>query len=171
MWNRLFRFFQPLSVIGRRPSSSLSTGFVMALRGDWAIFYHAGSGWIGRGKIPLNTLPLSGIEPGPGKEQTGRYIHSPTELSWPGPCRRQTVRYIHSPTELYDCYNTHSCFSQMNSVVVLVIILATAQCYPSGAPNAACDTLLPGHNVLPQTSQSPYILKCKAISNNMVEGM
>ena len=37
-----------LSVVGLRPSSSLSTGCVVSLRGDWAIFCHAGSGRVGR---------------------------------------------------------------------------------------------------------------------------
>jgi len=37
-----------LSVVGLWPSSSLSTGCVVPLRGDWAIFYHAGSGRVGR---------------------------------------------------------------------------------------------------------------------------
>jgi len=33
------------------------------------------------GIIPWNTLPRLGIEPGPRRGQTMRYIHSPTELS------------------------------------------------------------------------------------------
>jgi len=33
-----------LSVVGLRPSSSISTGCVVPLRGDWAIFCHGGSG-------------------------------------------------------------------------------------------------------------------------------
>jgi len=40
-----FFYYQPLSVHGwTRPSSSLFTGCVVSLRGDWAIFCHAGSG-------------------------------------------------------------------------------------------------------------------------------
>ena len=42
-------FSHCLSVVELRPSSSLSTSFVVPLRGDWAIFCHAGSGgFIGR---------------------------------------------------------------------------------------------------------------------------
>ena len=37
-----------LSIVEFRPSSSLSTGCVVSLRGDWAIFCHAGSGRVGR---------------------------------------------------------------------------------------------------------------------------
>jgi len=48
LWLVFFSFSRHLSVVGLRPSSSLSTGFVMSLRGDWAIFCHAGSGWVGR---------------------------------------------------------------------------------------------------------------------------
>ena len=102
----LFSFFQPSSVHGRRrPSSSLSIGCVVSLRGDWDIFCPAGSGlgWqsaISQGKILWNILPRPGTEPGPRREQIMRYIHSPTELPWPGAQGGQTVRYIHSPTEL-----------------------------------------------------------------------
>ena len=35
-------------MVGLWPSSSLSTGCVVSLRGDWAIFCHAGSGRVGR---------------------------------------------------------------------------------------------------------------------------
>jgi len=42
-------FFQPLSVIvGLQPSSSMSAGCMVQLRGDWAIFCHTGSGRVGR---------------------------------------------------------------------------------------------------------------------------
>jgi len=45
----IFFFSHPLSMVGLRPSSSLSTGcVVVSLRGDWAIFYHPGSGRVGR---------------------------------------------------------------------------------------------------------------------------
>jgi len=45
----LFVFYQPSSVHGGLwPSSSLSTVCVVPLRGDWAIFCHAGSGRVGR---------------------------------------------------------------------------------------------------------------------------
>jgi len=59
-----------LSVVGLRPSSSLSTGCVVSLGGDWGIF------------SVLNTPPWLGIKPGPRGGQTVRFIHSPTELSW-----------------------------------------------------------------------------------------
>ena len=37
-----------LSVVGLRPSSSLSTGCEVSLRGHWTIFCHTGSGRVGR---------------------------------------------------------------------------------------------------------------------------
>jgi len=63
------------------------------------------------GKIPWNTPPWSGIEPGPQEGQTksypiglprprplgGQTVSYPTELSWPWPLGGQTVSY---PTEL-----------------------------------------------------------------------
>ena len=61
------------------------------------------TGWqsvINQGKLPWNTLPWPGIEPGPSREKTVKYINSPTELSWPRPRRGRTVRYIHYSTEL-----------------------------------------------------------------------
>jgi len=49
--DELSTLYQPssvcLSLAGLRPSSSLSTGCVVSLRGDWAIFCHAGSGRVG----------------------------------------------------------------------------------------------------------------------------
>ena len=44
----LFFISHCLSMVGLQPSSSLSTGCVVSLRGDWAIFCHAGSGRVGR---------------------------------------------------------------------------------------------------------------------------
>ena len=41
-------FSHLLSMGGHWPSSSLSTGSVVSLRRDWAIFCHAGSGRVGR---------------------------------------------------------------------------------------------------------------------------
>jgi len=41
-------FSHCLPMVRLRPSSSMSTGCVVPLRGDWAIFCHAGSGWVGR---------------------------------------------------------------------------------------------------------------------------
>ena len=43
-------FFQllSLSMVALRSSSSMSAGCVVQLRGDWAIFCHAGSGRVGR---------------------------------------------------------------------------------------------------------------------------
>jgi len=37
-----------MSIGELQPSSSMTTGCVMPLRGDWDIFCHAGSGWVGR---------------------------------------------------------------------------------------------------------------------------
>jgi len=68
------------------PSSSLSTGCAVSLRGDWAIFYHSGSrrvgrAWSARAKsleiIRHGWELLSG--PGPQGGQTVSYF---TELSW-----------------------------------------------------------------------------------------
>ena len=73
-----------LSMVELRPSSSLSTDCVVSLRGDWAIFCHAGSGrvgrvWSAREKSLEILKPWLGIEPGPRGGQTVSY---PTELSW-----------------------------------------------------------------------------------------
>ena len=63
----LFIYFcHCLSMVEFRPSSSLSAGCVVSLRGDWAIFCHAGSGWVGgvwsvREKFFENTPPWVGI--------------------------------------------------------------------------------------------------------------
>jgi len=43
-----FSISHRLSIVELRPSSSLSTGCVVSLRGDWAIFCHAGSERVGR---------------------------------------------------------------------------------------------------------------------------
>jgi len=59
LWSIPTKFFLPnsrvffsishcLSMVELRPSSSLSTGCVVSLRGDWAIFCHAGSRRVGR---------------------------------------------------------------------------------------------------------------------------
>jgi len=90
-------------MVGLRPSSSLSTGCVVSLRGDWAIFCHTGSGRVGREsvisqrKIPWNTPPWLGIEPGPRGGQTVSY---PTELSWPNLCFRYGHISVASNTHL-----------------------------------------------------------------------
>jgi len=44
----LLSFSHHLSMVGHWPSSSLSTACVVSLRGDGAIFRHAGSGRVGR---------------------------------------------------------------------------------------------------------------------------
>jgi len=84
-----FSISHRLSLVELRPSSSLSTGRVVSLRGDWAIFCHAGSERVGRvwsvrGKIPWSTPSWLGIEPGPRGGQTVSYS---TERSWlTNPC-------------------------------------------------------------------------------------
>ena len=65
----ILRILFRLLVIGCRPSSSVSTGCVVPLRGA------------SQEKIPWNNLPWLGIKLGPRREQTVRFIHSPTELS------------------------------------------------------------------------------------------
>ena len=83
-----FYFFSHhLSMVGLQPSSLMSTGCVVPLRGDWAIFCHTGSRRVGRvwsakKKIPWNTSPWLGIEPRPRGEGTVRFIHFPIELTW-----------------------------------------------------------------------------------------
>jgi len=70
------------------PSSSMSTGWMVALNGDRAICCHAGLRWAGRAwsaseksrRILRNDC--MGNEPGPRTKQSVRYIHSPTEPSW-----------------------------------------------------------------------------------------
>ena len=67
---------------------------------------------ISQGKIPWNTPPWLGIEPGPQGGQTvsyptelswarpqgGQTVSYLTELSWPGPQRGQTMSYYFSST-------------------------------------------------------------------------
>jgi len=43
-----FAFSHHLYMVGHWPSSSLSIGCMVSLRGDWAIFYNAGSGRVGK---------------------------------------------------------------------------------------------------------------------------
>ena len=98
-------FSHRLSMAGLWPTSSLSAGCVVPLRGNGAIFCHTDSGRVGRvwsawEKFPWNTPLWLGIEPGPRGGQTRRFIHSFTELSRLWPPGGQTVRFIHSPTEL-----------------------------------------------------------------------
>ena len=78
---RAFFLFEPLlSRVGLQPSSSMSTGCVVPLRGDWAIFRHASwlrPGWtsvISQGK----TLEIlrHGWELNPGHGKTDSEIHS-----------------------------------------------------------------------------------------------
>ena len=47
-WDVLFSISHHLSMVELQPSSSLSTGYVVSLRRDWAIFCHAGSGRVDR---------------------------------------------------------------------------------------------------------------------------
>jgi len=82
----VFNFFpflinHRLSMVGLRPSSLLSTGWVVSLRGDWAIFCHAGSGQVGRVQSAREkSLEIlhHGWELNPG----GQTVSYPTELSW-----------------------------------------------------------------------------------------
>jgi len=59
-----FTISHHLSVFGLRPSSSLSTGCVVSLRRDWAIFCHASSGGLADcdepGKNPLKYSAVAG---------------------------------------------------------------------------------------------------------------
>jgi len=82
-------------------SSSISTGCVAPLRGDWAIFCHR-RGWqsvISQGKIPQNTPPQPGDEPGP----------------WRGlrPCKKGVYSTNTQPSSLDGCvFNKYTLFSQ-----------------------------------------------------------
>ena len=109
-----------LSVVGLEPSSSLSTGCVVSLRGDWAIFCHAGSGRVGRvwsleilrhgWELNLShredrqwdtfILSLSYLDPGHWENRQWDTFILPLSYHDPGPWAGQTVRYIHPPTEL-----------------------------------------------------------------------
>jgi len=66
-----------LSMVGIRPSSSMFTGYAVSLRGDCAIFCHAGSGRVGSvispGKILWNTPSRLGIEAWPWGGRTVGY--------------------------------------------------------------------------------------------------
>jgi len=85
-----------LSMVGHRPSSSISAGCVVPLRGNWAIFCHAGLGRAGGARKKSLEILKSWlwIEP---RSQGGQTVSYPTELSWPRPQGGQTVSY---PTEL-----------------------------------------------------------------------
>ena len=96
-----------LGLVGCRLAFSITTGYLVPLSEDWAIFW---SFWSfpsedglakcdQLGRDPLKFFAKT-IELGPRRRQTVRCIHSPTELSWPRPQGGQTVRYIHSLTEL-----------------------------------------------------------------------
>ena len=88
---------------------------MVSLRGDWAIFYHVGSGPVGRvwsARDPFaNYFTMAGnwaqatrrtqwgsfiLSPGSQRGQTVRYIHSPTELSRPTRATERTDSEIHS---------------------------------------------------------------------------
>jgi len=73
--NQSICFFQPSSVHSWT-SSLLSTGRVVPLRGNWAIFCHAGSGWVGRVWSPreksLEILTYS-WKPNPGHREDSQW--------------------------------------------------------------------------------------------------
>ena len=75
-----------LSVVGLRPSSALSTGCVVPLRGDRAIFCHAGSGRIGR-VWPVKEQPLKilrrGWELNPGHGEDRQWAIPLSYHDWP----------------------------------------------------------------------------------------
>ena len=81
--------------------SSVSTCCVVPLRGDWAIFCHAGSGRVGRvwsAKEKSLEILRHSRELNPGNREDRQYrrcICSSTELSWPGTPRGQTVSEIY----------------------------------------------------------------------------
>ncbi|XP_028179339.1 putative defense protein Hdd11 [Ostrinia nubilalis] len=47
---------------------------------------------------------------------------------------------------------------KMYSLVVLVALVACAQGYSSGAPESACEDMIPRHPVPPQKSKAPYTI-------------
>jgi len=69
-----------LPMVGLRPSSSLSTGCMVSLRGDWAIFCHAGSGRVSRvwsareNALKYFALAASELNPGHGEDRQWDYI-------------------------------------------------------------------------------------------------
>jgi len=113
-----------LSVVGLRPSSSLSTGCVVSLRGDWAIFsFELKTGWqnaISQGKILWNTPPWLGIEPGP---QGGQTVSYPAELSWAFYLLGDKVRYVRTPY-LQTSFNVSSGPRMPSSISPVVRITA-----------------------------------------------
>ena len=91
-------FSHCLSIVELQPSSSLSAGCVVPLRGDWAIFLprwlRAGcQSVISQGEILKYTTLWLGVKPEP---QGGQTVSYPTELSWTWPQGGQTASY---PTE------------------------------------------------------------------------
>lgn len=52
----------------------------------------------------------------------------------------------------------------MFSFTIVLSLAAAALAYPSGAPEGACQTLTPKHQVNPQASPSPYALHVSANS-------
>jgi len=68
-------------MVGPRPSSSISTGFVASL--SLLLPRWLRTGWqsvISQGKIPLNIPPWLKIKPRPRGGQTVRFNYSTTEL-------------------------------------------------------------------------------------------
>ena len=108
---KFFYVSHSVSVVGLRPSSSISTACVLLLKGRLSHFLPRWlkMGWqnvISQGKIPWNVSPRLGVEPRPQGGQTVSCIHSIIDLSWPGPRRGQTVRCIHSTIELEGQYTS-----------------------------------------------------------------
>jgi len=89
-----FFFYQPSSVLGWTSAFLLAVlRLCGVIEGRLSHFLPRWLriGWqsvISQGKIPWNTQPWLGIEPGP---QGGKPVSYPTELSWPGPQGGHTV--------------------------------------------------------------------------------
>jgi len=76
-----------LSMVGLQPSSLMSTSCVVPLRGDWAVFCHAGSGRVGRvWSVREKSLEILRhgweLKLGHGEDRQWDSFIFPTELSW-----------------------------------------------------------------------------------------
>ncbi|CAG2182137.1 unnamed protein product, partial [Oppiella nova] len=49
------------------------------------------------------------------------------------------------------------------------MLVKVIKCYPTGAPEAVCEGLVPKHGVAPQTSKSPYVLTAHQTNGSMIE--
>ena len=88
-----------LSIVEHWPSSWLFTGCVVPLRGDWAIFSHAGSGrvgWVWPAREKSLELHCHGWELNPGQREDRQWDSFILPLSYHDPATERTDSEIHS---------------------------------------------------------------------------